>query len=142
MNLDKMLDGIRKDQEADAKRFKESDSDLCMLCHAWGSDKRSLFVSCFYQIKEIVPEFIELSLVEGMEKRGYYLRICKTCRGRFLGHLRDWAEECITRRDIPKDHDGYELCGYDPIQNIPVRIDGVTVMLSEVEYEIYKARNT
>ena len=140
MSFETMMDEIEKENETDAERYRESDEGLCMLCHAYGNDKRSLFVACFYRIKEIVPEFISLSLVENMERRGYYLRICKTCRGRFLGHLREWAAECKSRRDIPKDHDGDDLWDRDPIQNIPVRIDGMTVMLSELEYKIYKER--
>jgi hypothetical protein len=91
----------------DAKRFKELDGDLCQLCNAYGADKRSLILACFYDVTEVVPEAIDLTDVAGALKgRGYYLRLCKSCRGRLLGMLKGWRNECIALRGLPKDHDG------------------------------------
>ena len=50
---------------------------------------------------EVVPEALDLFLVD--EHDGYYLRICKTCRGKLLGLLASWREDCISKRDIAKD---------------------------------------
>ena len=133
-------DIIRCNQErrkADAKRFRESDDNLCMLCHAYGEDKRSLFISCFYAVEEAVPEAIDLfDCGKHLSDRGYYLRICKSCRARFLGMLREWRNECVSLRDLPKDHDGI-IEGEDPDRNIPVRVNGITVMMTKDEYDLY-----
>jgi len=40
-------------QDIDDKRFEEHDEALCMLCGAYGNDKRSLLISCFYDISEL-----------------------------------------------------------------------------------------
>lgn len=89
----------------DRGRYENHDGDLCMLCGAHGSDKRNLFVSCLYAIHEVVPEAIDLRAA-GTERVGYYLRICKSCRGRFLEGLGRWRAECIALRGTPMDHDG------------------------------------
>lgn len=103
-----LIERTQQRRNRDKERYEQHDSDLCMLCGAYGADKRSLFISCFYEVSEVVPEAIDLFEVEGMEKRGYYLRICKTCRRHLLQHLQEWRKERVARREIPKDHDGYE----------------------------------
>lgn len=139
--IKQIIEDTRREREADAKRFEEHDGDLCMLCHAYGADKRNLFMSCLYDLKEVVPEFIDMSDVDKAAGndfyRGYYLRICKSCRGALLGHLRRWAAERRNLRNTPKNHDGRVLDDH-PIQNIPVRVDGAVVMMSEHEYRLYR----
>lgn len=127
----------------DAERFKNLDDDLCQVCWAYGADKRSLFVSCFYDVKEVVPEFIDLHSCEGMEDRKnfYYLRICKTCRARFLMALKEWFDGRVQARDLPKDHDGY-VESDNPERRIPYRINGATVLLTADEYTEIKARRS
>lgn len=134
-HLRKMLDESAARRKADAQRFKGHDEQLCMLCWAYGADKRSLFVSCFYAVHEAVPEAIDLSECEPKFKdRGYYLRLCKSCRGAFLGHMREWANKCRSLRDTPKDHDG-NVDSDNPEANIPVRIDGAVVMLTREQWD-------
>lgn len=122
----------------DAVRFAESDDDLCMCCHAYGEDKRSLWIDCFYAVDEVIPEAINISGVDPSptnHQRGYYLRICKSCRARFLGMMDTWWKDGVARRDIPKDHDGDIECETDPDRNIPVRIHGAVAMLTPAEWD-------
>ena len=130
-----MKDILKKLDErrmTDAQRFEELDDDLCQLCHAHGQDKRSLRIECFYAIEEVIPEIIDLHNCEGERNCGYYLRICKSCRGRLLDMLGKWRNECISYRDKQKDHDGH--IEEDEERNIPVRVNGRIVMMTEQEY--------
>jgi hypothetical protein len=69
------------------------------------------------------------------------LKTCKCCRAAFLGKLRDWRRERIALRSVPKDHDGYTEY-MDTAGSIPVRIDGINVMMSAEQYEEYLRRNS
>lgn len=137
-HLKQMIEEAKRRRQEDAHRFKDSDSDLCMCCHAYGEDKRSLWVDCFYEVREVVPEAIEINGVEPKPERhqgGYYLRICKACRGRLLTMLGEWWRTGVDRRDIPKDHDGHDEFEPDPERNIPVRVNGAIVMLTREEWD-------
>lgn len=127
---------------ADADRFASLDHDLCQLCHAYGADKRSLFISCFYAVHEVVPEAIDLGGVpdEATARRGYYLCICKSCRAALLSLLKMWRDERAARRGIPKDHDGADD-GYEADRDIPVRVNGAVVMMTDAEYAAFVAGN-
>ena len=120
-------------REHDAVRYKELDDDLCQLCHAHGGDKRSLHISCLYAIHEVVPEAIDLWACDP-SGQGYYLRICKACRGRLLDMLSFWRDECVNLRAVPKDEDG----NIEQEGDIPVRINGRIVMMTEEQYDTYK----
>jgi hypothetical protein len=99
---------------------------------------RSLFVSCFYSIEEVLPEAISMHDVpDAADPRAYYLRICKACRAGFLGKLVEWWDERSALRDIAKDNDGSPEIWYG---TIPVRINGTIVMMSEEQYEEYQRR--
>lgn len=139
MDIQKMLDRVEQQRQHDKQRFEESDDDLCMLCHAYGADKRNLLISCFYDVSEVVPEAISLHYVEAYAhtKGGWYLRICKSCRARLLGMLAEWRAACIDMRDVPKDSDGDPM---DAMGTIPVRINGAVVMMSDEQYEEYQQR--
>ena len=133
-SIQTILDTERQRRENDKKRWDALDDDLCMICHAYGADKRSLFVSCFYAVHEVVPEAIDLFLCdEQLKDRGYYLRICKSCRGSFLGHMEKWANERRLLRGTPLDHDGSEV--YDTDGMIPVRINGCVRFLTREEWD-------
>lgn len=136
------LEKIREDRKLDAKKFEGLDEDLCMLCLAQGQDKRSLIIDCFYDIKEVVPEAIDLSEVKDsiFEGLGFYLRICKTCRSMLLTHLGKWGEECKARRILEKDHDGESLHDYPEEATIPIMKNGIVVMLTEDQYAEYKGK--
>lgn len=136
-----MLERIRRKQEADAERFKGLDGDLCQLCHAYGEDKRSLWIDCGYDVAEVVPEMMDTRCFEDPDaaKRGHYLRFCKSCRGRLLSAMKEWRRECIALRGTPKDHDGH-VEDDDPERNIPVRVNGAIVMLTHEEWDEREAR--
>lgn len=110
--------------------FKDIDEAVCMICDATGDDKRTLVVRCFYAVDELVPEMIAT-------EEGYFARICKSCRGSFLGKMGEWRAERIALRGIPKNHDGYVL-EEDSERNIPMRVNGMTVMMTEAEYREHK----
>ena len=136
-HLRRLIDELESKRKNDAQRFKDMDPDLCMCCHAYGEDKRSLWVDCFYEVREVVPEAIEISGVEPEPKnhnRGYYLRICKSCRGRFLTMMGEWWKTGVDLRDTPKDHDGRDDYEPDPERNIPVRVNGAIVMMTREEW--------
>ncbi len=131
---------IRKSTEEgahDALKLKEHDPDLCMLCAAYGADKRSLILDCGYDVKEAVPEMLRLDQAddERFRNRGFYLRICKSCRSAFLKHLQIWCKEQNKRRGLPKDDDG-NLEETD--RDIPVRVMGAVFMMTEEEYWNYR----
>lgn len=128
----------RRDQEA----FEQVDEEVCMLCEAKGEDKRTLRIDCFYDIKEAIPEALSLIYVKG--EKGYYLNICKDCRGELLLLLSEWRERMLLKRPLQKDSDGhpYET---DHERNIPVRQYGAIKMMSYEEYMQYenaKSTNT
>jgi hypothetical protein len=137
-HFDDMLSQKRTQRERDAETFKTCDDDLCMICLAYGADKRSLFISSLYEMKEIAPEFLDLFAVPEFKNRGYYLRICKSCRGEILSAIREAINTRRALRDAPKNYDGY--VDYESERNIPVRIDGRTVMLADWEFEEYQRK--
>lgn len=136
-----MRDILRETEERrkrDAERYAQLDKDLCMLCDAYGADKRSLFISCWYDISEVIPEAIDLfNCGPAVSGRGWYVRTCKCCRARLLEHLKRWGIECTLLRGLDKDHDGYLLEDNEKA-GIPVRVHGAIKMMTEEEYAAYK----
>lgn len=122
-----------------AARFEALDPDECQLCGAHGPDKRSLFIDCGYALYEAVDEVIDIRDLELERGRGYYLLLCKSCRGRLLAALERWAEECRLLRGLPKDSDG-GLDEIDPDRNIPVRVHGAIQMMTRDEYDEHRRR--
>lgn len=141
MELQQLLSNIDTERKADAERFKNLDQNECQLCYARGEDKRSLVINCFYNVKDVLPEAIDLSnvTVETLAGRGYYLRICKACRGRLLAKLEEWRNECIAFIPLPKNHDG-ELLEEGPGAYIPFRVHGRTRMVTKEEFETLKTK--
>ena len=141
MELQQLLTNIDTKRKTDAERFKTLDQDECQLCYAHGADKRNLVIYCFYNVQEVIPEAIDLFdvPVETLSKRGYYLRICKACRGRLLAKLEEWRNECISLILVPKNHDG-ELLGESPGAYIPLRVYGRTRMVTKEEFETLKSK--
>lgn len=134
------LGRIAKEREADAATFEEHDGKLCMLCDAYGNDKRSLFIRCFYNMKEAIPEMLDVTSVDGLNFNGYYLRICKHCRGELLQHLQEWRAEAVRRRSLLKTPDGMPDDTIYEDDLIPVRHYGKVEFLTADEYKIWKER--
>lgn len=135
MDLDKI---VASREIEDAKRFHNLDWDLCQLCGAYGDDKRSLKIECFYDVSEVIPEAIDCRQVGGHD--GWFLRLCKSCRGDLLGLLGDWRSNRVDLRGIPKDHDG-NIYEEDESKDIPVRVNGAIKMMSLDEFEVQKEKN-
>lgn len=136
-SLKQLINHTEQRRELDKQRFEQLDQGQCQLCLASGCDKRSLVIDCFYAIGEVIDEAIDLHEVEnGLNGRGYYLRICKNCRGEFLAHLRQWADEARKRRGSLMDDDGHPEDDI-PEKNIPVRVDGRIVMMTPCEHKEY-----
>jgi hypothetical protein len=135
------LDALKAARAADIKEFEERDENLCMICYAYGNDKRNFVLRCFYNVKELIPEALDLfGLEEGHAWQGsYYLRVCKSCRGSLLVALKSAADQRRPLRTQSKDHDG-DIDSYGSEQCIPVRMAGATVMLTEEQYEAYKEK--
>ena len=125
---------ILQEREEDKRKFEEADEDLCMICFAYGQDKRTLIVNCFYAVDEVVPEMLDL-------ENGYWARICKSCRGSFLGKMSEWREERVALRETPKNHDG-NVYDDDESKDIPVRINGALVMMREEDFKAYKEKKS
>ena len=135
--FDELLKKTKDRREADAKRLSEHDTELCMLCGAYGPDKRSLYIGCLYSLDEVSDRFIDLFDTDEKHKGLYYLRICKACRGALLTYLRTWIQGCISLELRPKDHDGF-LLDTDTDGLIPVRVAGTTVYMTEEQYAEYR----
>lgn len=143
--FDKMIRETNDRRASDARRFNDHDRDLCMLCGAYGADKRSLLIYCGYVVAEAVPEAIDIHDVEAVHARhkdGYFLRICKSCRAALLGHLEQWRNERAALRDRPKDHDGHVYDAFAEYvgETIPVRIHGAVVTMTPEQFEEYKSK--
>lgn len=134
--INKIVEKQRAMHNDGKKRYEELDSALCQMCYAYGNDKRSLFIQCFYSIEEVVPEAINLFLTPEKDK-GYKIRICKTCRGSLLRHLQTWRDDRIRYRNLAKTPDG-DVEYYATGKTIPVRINGATVMLDEEQYKNWR----
>lgn len=148
MELHQLI-SIDAKRKTDAERFEKLDQDECQLCYARGADKRSLIIHCLYDIQEVVPEAIDLSGVkDGIKEKmlvkcGYYLRICKACRGRLLAKLEEWRKECIAQILIPKNHDGEPTNEITPPDAyIPYRVYGRTRMVTKEEYPRLASKKT
>jgi len=139
MEIQDISERTRKRNEDDARRLGALDPDQCMACHAHGADKRSLTISCGYDISEVIPEAISLRLVEGLERRGWYLLICKSCRAALLGFLDAWWAARVATRSVPKDHDGGWLEEREGAY-IPVRQHGAVTMMTEGEWNEYRGK--
>ena len=134
------LEAVDRRDQMDAKTYAEHDQDLCMLCGAYGADKRSLVMRYFYELREAVPEMLSLRHAKDSPGNFYYLRTCKRCRGEFLGMMADWRKHCIARRDMSKDHDGNPRevpCGPTIY---PVRVFGTIQYMTREELESYRDR--
>ena len=142
-NLREMLDRTRNRQFDDAERYDSLDPDECQLCGAYGADKRTLRLSCFYAVHEVVPEAVDLAECNVPEplRSFYYLRICKNCRGELLSALGEWRDAMVARRDAPKDHDGHDVDSPIDGRCIPVRENGRVVYLTEAEWEAREAQS-
>lgn len=94
-------------------KIKNLAENVCMLCDAYGPDRITLFINCFYEMQEIVPEMFRISHDDNvLLERGYGIMLCKTCRSELLGALKFWADTRRGVRRLPKTSDGLLLQPY------------------------------
>lgn len=132
------IENMRQARKDDAKAFAEGDENLCMLCHAYGPDKRSFLINCGYDVKEAIPEALDLHLVEDLS--GYYLRVCKCCRGYLLEGLKRVADHRRYMREKGGLSSDGEPDNFDEEAAIYVRINGANVCMTPDQFERYKAQ--
>lgn len=124
-----------------------SDGEKCQRCGDVGEDRRTLFMSCSYEMSELrVPfkmrQIVGVSTAEVGEKKSRYmtlhefadpaadakpwphnfytLRVCKDCRGSWMSAIASWFADKPAR----------ESCG----SGIFVRENGATVEVTEDEW--------
>ena len=108
-SINRMLKESERSRREDAKAYANLDQDLCQICGAYGNDKRSLYMGCFYDLKEVAPEFLSLWYASRSERTRslFYLRICKSCRAEILEAVGKAIEARRALRSQRLDHDGY-----------------------------------
>ena len=95
--------------------------EICQRCQEKDYDRRTLWMACFYEMKELGLPLEERELECGEDKHRFYLlRVCKDCRGDWLGAIKKWFGERPVR----------ESCG----SGIFVRRNGATVEITEEEW--------
>lgn len=119
----RILQDTRIKRQHDAEVFKTLDNETCMICRAQGPDKRDWFLECMYAVDECVPEALDL---HNIGVRGYYLRLCKECRGAFLRALKEAADK---RRETSEERlSGYCAFCDEPVFNEQWRYNQYTEM--------------
>jgi hypothetical protein len=97
----------------------------CQICGKEDNDCRTLRLRYLYNLSEISDKF---QLEKTEDDTLYSLRTCKDCRGSFLGLLRYWVEGNLVEAETT-----------DPAKNIPVRVNGRTVMMNKEEWQAHNA---
>ena len=125
--------------------------EKCARCGEEGEDRRTLWMACFYamdeldmplgqcavegvyceqtgtQVMEIVgrthtiPVFTPIADAEPRKHRLFTLRVCKRCRGDWMGAIEEWFKR-------PTEAD-------NPEADIPMRVRGATVMMTREQYD-------
>lgn len=110
----------------------------CPLCHTEdvSGDLRTLRIGCGYDLSE-VSDLLQPTeaLVRGVGRPlpMWSIRICKSCRGDFIGLLRQFINTQLataTAREVEE---------MNPERNIPVRVDGRCIMMTEPEWRHFRA---
>lgn len=109
----------------------------CVLCHVEDDgDLRTLRIGCLYDLREASPLFEPVkATIEGVDhpQTLWTMRICKDCRATFIRNLRHFVDTALEQR-VSREIDEET----DPERNIPVRVDGTTVMMTEGEYAVWR----
>jgi hypothetical protein len=78
-----------------------NEMEMCQRCKREGSDRRTLWMACFY-------EMLELGLPFELREQGahtfYTLRVCKDCRADWMRAIQAWFKDAPSR----DDEDGLE----------------------------------
>jgi hypothetical protein len=96
-------------------------SEQCQRCGEMGEDRRTLTMSCGYEMNELGLPFTMSG--EGWTA-AYLLRVCKGCRAEWMAALKGWFGA----------FEGKKSCG----SGIFVRRNGATVEITEEEWRALK----
>ena len=94
-----------------------SEPEPCQRCGEVDHDRRTLWMACFYEMKELGLPFLE---IEESGRHFYTLRVCKECRGTWMRYIQSWFNTVEQRTP----------CG----SGIFVRENGATVEITEDEW--------
>lgn len=61
--------------------------EQCQVCNETGYDRRTLFMSCFYDMSELGLPF---DTIELDNRQFFTLRVCKGCRAKWMQVISDW----------------------------------------------------
>jgi hypothetical protein len=106
-------------------------SEVCAICGEEEEDWRMLHLSYFYALQEVSPKLQPENGSLHTSSAMHEIRTCKACRGEFFGVLRRWCDGAFIDPVSRGDTD-------DPERNIPVRVDGRTVMMTMPEYHEWR----
>ena len=134
-----------------------SDTEICQRCGEDGYDRRTLWMACFYEMSELglpfeecaikgrfvkligkedagigfgikTPKYAKENLKQEPDLHGFYtLRVCKECRGAWLGAQKEWFNSI-------KKHS-------ETGTGVFVRRNGANVELTPEEVEDWRNRN-
>lgn len=91
--------------------------EKCQRCGEVDEDRRTLSMACFYDMSELNIPFKQ----EEIDGVGFYtLRVCKNCRGSWMGSIQKWFDN----PDVV----------HKPGSGIFVRRNGATVEITEEEW--------
>ncbi len=95
----------------------------CQRCKEVDEDRRSLWMSCFYEMDELKMPFVHKFLKDADDSKYkfYTMRVCKNCRGLWMAMIKFWY-------DIPDNKPA--ACN----SGIYVRELGATIEISEEEW--------
>ena len=95
----------------------------CQRCKEVDEDRRTLWMSCFYEMDELGMPFSHVCPAEAPDvpRKFYTMRVCKECRGLWMAMIKFWY-------GIPDNKQA--SCG----SGIFVREFGATIEISEAEW--------
>jgi len=72
--------------------------EICQKCKSRGEDRRTLWMACFYDMKELGIPFEKETVIEGGVHDGhpnakhsfFTLRVCKECRSDWMSAIQKW----------------------------------------------------
>jgi hypothetical protein len=111
----------------------EPAGEKCDRCKSVGEDRRTLWMACFYAMNELDIPFEEKEFAnpeEGRVRKFFTLRVCKRCRGEWMGAIEAWFEA----NPQGNDHDG-ETPPQPIGSGIFIREKGVTREISREEWD-------
>lgn len=96
----------------------------CVRCGDVDTDRRTLWMACFYQMQELKVPFEQRSQT-GTTQRFYTLRVCKDCRADWMDMIEHWFK---TPQPRPR-----------PGTGIFIRRNGANIEVTEDEWAKFRA---